>query len=296
MALEGTLTAHQRGLLSRLSQQMNTLESELAERTRDIEARIAPWEEMISRLTQIPGIDRISAWTILARNRHRHERLPRFGPSGQLGGLSREPRKRRQANERQDAQRQRVSAAHSLSVLCRTRATAAVCDSLGPEQIDSVFRKWLKRIPLPLRVEDRQAGYDWDLSIWQTEVSLTQIFDRPLRGREFFEEIIDNLDLGRPDRVQLVFDRVVTKKTPGEFKTRVIQDGVHPSLHINYKNFDLKQYLKEGRGCRTEGTFRNPNDLESTRVCPTCRTCRNWVGRFNRHLLEVERVSATTAV
>jgi hypothetical protein len=28
--------------------------------------------------------------------------------------------------------------------------------------------------------------------------------------------------------VQLVFDRVVTKKTPGEFRTRVIQDGVHP--------------------------------------------------------------------
>jgi hypothetical protein len=83
-----------------------------------------------------------------------------------------------------------------------------------------------------------------------------------LRGREFFEELIrDNLDLGRPDRVQLIFDRVVTKKTPGEFRTRVIQDGVHPSLHINYKNFDLKQYFKEGRGCRTEGTFRNPNDF-----------------------------------
>lgn len=96
-----------------------------------------------------------------------------------------------------------------------------ICDSLGPEDIDRVFRKWLKRIPLPLRAEDRAAGYDWRLSIWQMEVSLTQIFDRPLRGREFFEEIIrDNLDLGRPDRVQLVFDRVVTKKTPGEFRTR----------------------------------------------------------------------------
>jgi hypothetical protein len=34
------------------------------------------------------------------------------------------------------------------------------------------------------------------------------------------------------------------------FRTRVIQDGVHPSLHIEYKNFDLKQYFKEGRGCR----------------------------------------------
>jgi hypothetical protein len=98
-----------------------------------------------------------------------------------------------------------------------------ICDSLGPEQIERVFQKWLKRLPLPLRPQDRAAGYDWSLSIWQMEVSLTQIFDRPLRGREFFEEIIrDNLDLGRPDRVQLIFDRVVTKKTPGEFRTRVI--------------------------------------------------------------------------
>lgn len=93
-------------------------------------------------------------------------------------------------------------------------------------------------------------------------MSLTQIFDRALKGREFFEEIIrDNLDLGRPDRVQLVFDRVVTKKTLGELRTRVIQDGVHPSLHINYKNFDLKQYFNEGRGCRTEGTFPEPERL-----------------------------------
>ena len=91
-----------------------------------------------------------------------------------------------------------------------------LCDSLGPDEIDRVFRKWLQRIPLPLRAEDREAGYDWDLSIWQMEVSLTQIFDRPLRGREFFEEVIrDNLDLGRPDRVQLIFDRVVTKKNAG---------------------------------------------------------------------------------
>jgi hypothetical protein len=38
--------------------------------------------------------------------------------------------------------------------------------------------------------------------------SLAQILDRPLRGQHFFEEIIrDNLDLGRPDRVQLMFPR-----------------------------------------------------------------------------------------
>jgi hypothetical protein len=167
-----------------------------------------------------------------------------------------------------------------------------ICDSLGPEHIDRLFRKWLKRIPLPLRPEDRQAGYDWDLSIWQREVSLTQIFDRPLRGREFFEEIIrDNLDLGRPDRVQLIFDRVVTKKTPGEFRTRVIQHGVHPSLHINYKNFDLQQYFKEGRGCRTEGTFRNPNDFGVNQGLSNLPYPEKLGRQINRRLLDVERVS-----
>ena len=167
-----------------------------------------------------------------------------------------------------------------------------ICDSLGPEDIDRVFRKWLGRIPLPLSSADRRAGYDWDLSIWQMEVSLTQIFDRPVRGREFFEEIIrDNLDLGRPDRVQLIFDRVVTKKTPGRFRTRVIQDGVHPSLHINYKNFDLKQYFKEGRGCRTEGTFRNPNDFGINKGLVNLPYLQKLGRQINRRLLEVERVS-----
>jgi hypothetical protein len=172
------------------------------------------------------------------------------------------------------------------------RKLQEICDSLGPEDIDRVFRKWLGRIPLPLRPQDRWAGYDWDLSIWQMEVSLTQIFDRPLRGREFFEEIIrDNLDLGRPDRVQLIFDRVVTKRTPGQFRTRVIQDGVYPSLHISYKNFDLKQYFKEGRGCRTEGTFRNPNDFGINKGLANLPYLQKVGRQINRRLLEVERVS-----
>ena len=61
--------------------------------------------------------------------------------------------------------------------------------------------------------------------------------------------------------MQLIFGRRVSQRTPGEFRTRVIQEGVHPSWHIEYQHFDLKQYYKEGRGCRTEGTFRNTDDF-----------------------------------
>ena len=31
-----------------------------------------------------------------------------------------------------------------------------ICDSLGPEEIDRVFRKWLRRVPLPLRAQDQR--------------------------------------------------------------------------------------------------------------------------------------------
>ena len=91
--------------------------------------------------------------------------------------------------------------------------------------------------------------------------------------------------------MQLIFDRVVTKKTPGEFRTRVIQDGVHPSLHIDYKNFDLKQYFKEGRGCRTEGTFRNPKDFGVNKGLTDLPYLQKIGRQINRRLLEVERIS-----
>jgi hypothetical protein len=166
------------------------------------------------------------------------------------------------------------------------------CDRLGAEDIERLFRKWLNRLPLPLGTKDREAGYDWQLSIWQMEVSLTQIFDRPQRGREFFEEVMrDNLDLGRPDRLQLIFDRRVTKATPGRFRTRVLQQGVHPSLHIQYKNFDLKQYFKEDWGLRTEGTFRNPKDFQVHKGLANLPYLQRLGRHINRRLLEVERVS-----
>jgi hypothetical protein len=174
----------------------------------------------------------------------------------------------------------------------RVEKLQEICDSLGPDQIDRMFRKWLNRLPLPLTKTDRQAGYEYDLSIWQMEVSLTQIFDRPVRGREFFEEVIrDNLDLGRPDQVQLLFQKRVGKLTPGRFRTRVIQDGVNPSLHIEYKQCDLKQYFKEGRGLRTETTFRNANDFGINKGLSNLPYLQQVGRHINRRLLEVERVS-----
>ena len=129
----------------------------------------------------------------------------------------------------------------------------AICDGLSADKIDALLRKWLRLLPHPYNAADRKAGYRYQVSILQAEFSLTQVLDRPVTGRVFFEEVIrENLDIGRPSQVQLIFDRRVSKKTPGRFRTRVITEGVVPSLHVDYKATRIKQYHKEGRALRTE--------------------------------------------
>ena len=104
-----------------------------------------------------------------------------------------------------------------------------LCDELSADKIDRLLRKWLRRLPHPFPVRDRAAGYRYQLSILQAEFSLTQVLDQPVTGRIFFEEVIrENLDIGRPSQVSLVFDRKVNRRTPGPFRTRVITDGVVP--------------------------------------------------------------------
>jgi len=137
-----------------------------------------------------------------------------------------------------------------------------ICHNLSAPKIQAYFNHWVDKLPWPLTQRERSAGYEHRLSIWQLEVSRTQIFRDPAQGRALVETIIrDNLDLGRPDRVSLLFERRVTKATPSEFQSRVDQYGVLPCLRIKYKHSALKQYFKDGRGLRTEMMFNNMADF-----------------------------------
>jgi hypothetical protein len=168
----------------------------------------------------------------------------------------------------------------------------AICDGLGAEQIDALLRKWIARLPHPFTPEDREAGYRYEVSILQAEFSLTQVLDRPLTGRVFFEEVIrEHLDLGRPDQVQLIFARRVTRRTPGRFRTRVITEGVIPSLHVDYKHSRIKQYHKEGRALRTETTINDTRDFGIGKRLTNLPALREVGFGANRRLLDVQRVS-----
>ena len=167
-----------------------------------------------------------------------------------------------------------------------------ICDELSAEKIDGLLRKWLRRLPHPFTTADRQAGYRYDVSILQAEFSLTQVLDRPVHGRIFFEQVIgENLDLGRPEQVQLIFDRRITRRTPGRMRTRILTQGVTPSLHVYYKNTRIKQYHKEQRALRTETTINNSYDFGVGKRLHNLAKLRAIGFAANRRLLEVERLS-----
>jgi len=107
-------------------------------------------------------------------------------------------------------------------------ALQAICDRLGPGTIKVFFERWMSILPLPLTPADRDAGYWWELSMREIEVSRTIVFDAPRRARAFFEALVaDNLDIGRPDSVELIFSgRRVHRgrpfKTEPVYKTKVV--------------------------------------------------------------------------
>jgi len=172
-----------------------------------------------------------------------------------------------------------------------------IADGLSAAKIDALLRKWMARLPHPFTAADRKAGYRYDVSILQAEFSLTQVLDRPQTGRIFFEEVIrENLDLGRPDQVQLIFDRRVTKRTPGRFRTRVLTEGVTPTLHVDYKHSRIKQYHKEGRALRTETTINNTRDFAIGKRLLNLPALRQIGFQANRRLLHVETISQDCAV
>jgi hypothetical protein len=159
-------------------------------------------------------------------------------------------------------------------------ALQAICATLGPGHVDALLRKWLRILPHPFTEDDIAAGHTYEVSILQAEFSLTQMLDKPVSGRIFFDQVIaDNLDIGRPDQVSLVFGRKIIRKgrhpTPGRFRTRIVTDGVTPSLHVSYKNNRIKQYHKLGRALRTETT------INDTRKAHTFEpTCARWCLKF----------------
>jgi hypothetical protein len=175
-------------------------------------------------------------------------------------------------------------------------AVQALCDGLDEGKTTALAARWLAILPHPFTAGDTAAGYQYELSVLQAGFSLTQTLDAPVTGRVFFEEIIrSSLGLGRPDRVSLVFGRKIVgrgkRATPGRFRTRVITGGVTPSLHVDCKNSEIKQYHKLGKALRTETTINETRDFGVAKGLSHLPELKEIGFTASRRLLSAQRIS-----
>src|ERR1019366_3070579 len=154
----------------------------------------------------------------------------------------------------------------------------------------------MSRLPLPLTPADRAAGYWWELSMRQVEVSRTLVFDAPRQARAFFEALIaDNLDLGRPEHVELLFKRSPRGRKPkdpagGTFKTAIDRSNNGVTINAFWRHSRVKQYLKDGRALRVETVVTSPDDLGFARRLHNLPELQARARAINTRLLQTEKV------
>ncbi|MGH3771205.1 MAG: hypothetical protein ACRDRW_07390, partial [Pseudonocardiaceae bacterium] len=137
-----------------------------------------------------------------------------------------------------------------------------VCDTLGPEAIREFCERWWAVLPLPLTEADRAAGYWWDISMRQVEVSRTIMFTTPRHAREFFEALYaDNLDVDRPEEMRLIFGRRVATPPIGGYRTRLLRSGDEVTLNAHFQHSRVKSYPKCGRAPQIETVVNDTGHL-----------------------------------
>jgi hypothetical protein len=181
-------------------------------------------------------------------------------------------------------------------------ALQEICNRLQPGTIEVFAQRWLHRLPLPFGPADQRAGYWWEISMRQVEVSRTLVFDAPRRARAFFEALIaDNLDIGRPASVGIIFGRRIRRDTPGVFRTTIDRPVIGPDtggvvLNLFYKHSRIKQYLKDGRAMRIETVINAPRDLGCNARLHNLEALQSKARAANHRILEAERAGQGTVL
>jgi hypothetical protein len=178
-----------------------------------------------------------------------------------------------------------------------------ICDRFGPGTVQVWFERWMARIPLPLEDADRDGGYWWELSMRQVETSRTLVFDGDVHARAFFEALLcENMDLGRPENVELLFRRGQRRGQPaaappgGGFRTTIDRYCHMVTVNVFYKNSRVKQYLKDGVALRIETVVNSPDDLGCRRMLSNLPELQAKARAINDRLLHTETAGQGTVL
>ena len=188
--------------------------------------------------------------------------------------------------------------ANGFAAARRADRLQAICDRLGPADIQAVFDRWTARIPTPLDEAERAGGYWWALSMRQVEVSRTLVLDQPQRARCFFESLVaDDIDLGRPETLRVIFTggrRGRPLKDPT--RTRVVTQGTEVHIDFSYKHSRVEQYLTDRKALRVETVINKLSDVGVLARLEHVPELVAIAAAINTRVLEAERAGQGCAI
>lgn len=130
-----------------------------------------------------------------------------------------------------------------------------LCDSLTYTDIHHYDRKWI----LILWPELRDLYYRSYIN--EAEFCSNIIFKQKAFLNKFYiNHCLTSYDQGRPENLSLIFKRGIDRRYRNPFKTKLRIVETNPSLKIQYKSQQHKQYIKLN-DLRGETTTNNPRDI-----------------------------------
>ena len=157
----------------------------------------------------------------------------------------------------------------------------AICDRLGPDQIQVFFDRWIDLLPLPLTTADR-AGRLLVGVVDAADRNLPHDGVRPAPPRPgVLRGVGRRQPRHRPPRSRRAHLRRPpppvgpATKTEPTYKTRIdTRDTIGVTVNADYKHSRIKQYLKDGRALRIETVINSPDDLLQTPSASISTSCR----------------------
>jgi hypothetical protein len=139
-----------------------------------------------------------------------------------------------------------------------------LADNFSANHVIACAQRWLSQLAPPLiDASGKRAARDYRLFFSQTEFCTNIIFDRRAPLEQLSERLLDlNRDIGRPDKLTIVYGRRINKRTRHGFQTQITDHHLgNPVIRSNYQDQSVKQYVRDHLLLRTEETCYDATEL-----------------------------------
>ncbi|HUL13030.1 MAG TPA: hypothetical protein VLU73_12790 [Methylococcaceae bacterium] len=171
-------------------------------------------------------------------------------------------------------------------------ALQTMADSLAADDLIRCGHKWLNLlVPFFHPKERREAGCWHQLFCAQTEYCDNLIFRQRAALDELGDRLLDaNRNIGRPDKLTVIFGRRINKQYQGKLQTEI--EDLHlgnPVMRSYYKNGFAKHYVRDHDVLRIEAATNNVTDYGINKNVENLSALRDKLQAITTRYQEVQQ-------